>query len=151
MVVGLDFALEGDFIRGPRPETAVFEAGEWGTTVTVPTVDDEQIEPPGSVALRLMSRGTGVISTSDRVKADVYDNDMPISIADAEGGEGDGVITFTVSLQGPAQGTTTVDVVTVDGKATSHGVVTATDFGKDFEAKNGTLTFLPGATSSTFT
>ena len=141
LVVGLEIVLEGDFVREPVPATAVFEAGEWVTTVTVPTIDDEQLEPTGSVSLRVMSQGFGLLSNAEPVEADVYDNDMPVSIADAEEFENDGELTFTISLQEPAVIPVKVEVVTVDGTATSHGVVTATDFGKDFVAKSETLTF----------
>ena len=141
LVVGLLIALEGDFVREPVPATAVFEAGVWSATVTVPTIDDALFEPAGSVSLKLVSQGFGLLSNADPVEADVYDNDMPVSIADAEATEGDGEITFTISLQAPAVTPVTVEVVTVDGTATSHGVVTATDFGKDFVSKSETLTF----------
>ena len=141
LVVGLEIALEGDFVREPVPATAVFEAGVWVATVTVPTIDDALFEPAGSVSLKLESQGFGLLSNANPVEADVYDNDMPVSVADAEADEGDGELTFTISLQEPAVTPITVEVATVDGTATSHGVVTATDFGKDFVAKSETLTF----------
>ena len=109
--------------------------------MTVPTIDDAQFEPAGSVSLGVMSQGFGLLSNAEPVEADVYDNDMPVSIADAAGTENDGELTFTISLQEPAVIPVKVEVVTVDGTATSHGVVTATDFGKDFVAKSETLTF----------
>ena len=151
LVVGLEIALEGDFVREPVPATAVFEAGVWVATVTVPTIDDALFEPAGSVSLKLESQGFGLLSNANPVEADVYDNDMPVSVADAESVEGDGVITFTISLQEPAVTPITVEVATVDGTATSHGVVTATDFGKDFTAKSETLTFDVGEQDKQFT
>ena len=150
LVVGLEIALEGDFVREPVPATAVFEAGVWVATVTVPTIDDALFEPAGSVSLKLVSQGFGLLSNANPVGADVYDNDMPVSVADAEAGEGDGAITFTISLQEPAVTPVTVEVATVDGTATSHGVVTATDFGKDFTAKSETLTFAIGVKDKQF-
>ena len=141
LVVGLEIALEGDFVREQVPATAVFEAGVWVATVTVPTIDDALFEPAGSVSLKLVSQGFGLLSNANPVEADVYDNDMPVSVAGAEAVEGDGELTFTISLQEPAVIPVTVELVTVDGTATSHGVVTATDFGKDFTAKSETLTF----------
>ena len=140
----------GTSFASPVPATAVFEAGVWSATVTVPTIDDALFEPAGSVSLKLESQGFGLLSNADPVEADVYDNDMPGSIADAEAGEGEGEITFTISLQGPAVTPVTVEVVTVDGTATSHGVVTATDFGKDFVAKSETLTFDVGEQDKEF-
>ena len=150
LVVGLEIVLEGDFVREPVPATAVFEAGVWSATVTVPTIDDAEFEPAGSVSLKLESQGFGLLSNANPVEADVYDNDMPVSIADAEATEGDGDITFTISLQAPAVTPVEVEVVTVDGTATSHGVVTATDFGKDFTAKSETLTFAVGEQTKQF-
>ena len=151
LVVGLEIALEGDFVREPVPATAVFEAGVWVATVTVPTIDDALFEPAGSVSLKLESQGFGLLSNANPVEADVYDNDMPVSVADAESDEGDGELTFTISLQEPAVTPITVEVATVDGTATSHGVVTATDFGKDFTAKSETLTFDVGEQHKQFT
>ena len=149
LVVGLEIALEGDFVREPVPATAVFEAGVWVATVTVPTIDDALFEPAGSVSLKLESQGFGLLSNANPVEADVYDNDMPVSIADAEADEGE-EITFTISLQAPAVIPVEVEVATVDGTATSHGVVTATDFGKDFTAKSETLTFDVGEQDKQF-
>ena len=57
---------------------------------------------------------------------------------------------FTVSLNGPAPQQVTVDVATVDGEATSHGNVTATSLGQDFEARTATLTFADGEQTKTF-
>ena len=150
LVVGLEIALEGDFVREPVPATAVFEAGVWVATVTVPTIDDALFEPAGSVSLKLVSQGFGLLSNAVPVEADVYDNDMPVSVADADGAEGDGELTFTISLQEPAVTSVEVEVVTADGTATSHGVVTATDFGKDFTAKSETLTFAVGEQDKQF-
>ena len=150
LVVGLEIALEGDFVREPVPATAVFEAGVWLATVTVPTIDDALFEPAGSVSLKLVSQGFGLLSNADPVEADVFDNDMPVSIADAEASEGDGKITFTISLQAPAGTPVEVEVVTVDGTATSHGVVSEADFGKDFTAKSETLTFDVGDQTKQF-
>ena len=151
LVVGLEIALEGDFVREPVPATAVFEAGVWVATVTVPTIDDALFEPAGLVSLKLESQGFGLLSNAIPVEADVYDNDMPVSVADADADEGDGELTFTISLQEPAVTPITVEVATVDGTATSHGVVTATDFGKDFTAKSETLTFDVGEQDKQFT
>ena len=150
LVVGLEITLEGDFVREPVPATAVFEAGVWSATVTVPTIDDALFEPAGSVSLKLESQGFGLLSNAEPVEADVYDNDMPVSIADAQADEGDGEITFTISLQAPAVTPVEVEVVTVDGTATSHGVFTTADFGRDFEAKIETLTFDVGEQDKQF-
>ncbi len=85
------------------------------------------------------------------MKVRIWDNDMPIYIRDLEAGEGAGEVDFRVELGEPAVRPMSVEVATVDGTATSHGVVTATDFGKDFEAKVLTLNFVPGQTENLFT
>ena len=57
---------------------------------------------------------------------------------------------FTVSLNQPAPQQVTVAVATVDGDATSHGNVTPTSLGQDFEAGTATLTFEAGDQAKTF-
>ena len=80
----------------------------------------------------------------------LYDNDLAFSIADAQADESAGQLDFTVSLNAPAPQQVTVDVATADGEATSHGNVTATSLGQDFEARTETLTFAAGEQTKTF-
>ena len=143
----------GDFLRDTSPLLVVFEAGSWTTTVTLPTVDDDLFEPTGAVWLvaRSIPGNPDPQSGSSSGSIVIHDNDMPVSIDDAEVNEGSGEITFTVSLEAPAVLPVTVDIATVDGTATSHGVRSETDFGKDFEAKSETLTFLAGEQTKEFT
>ena len=69
-------------------------------------------------------------------------SDLPVlAVADARAKEGtDSAIAFAVTLDRPASGTVRVDYATSDGTA---------DAGKDYVAKNGTLTFAPGDTEKT--
>ena len=126
-----------------------FEAGSWTTTVTLPTVDDDLFQPTGLVSLNFRSipGDPGAAHVSGAV--DVWDNDMPVSIAEeVQANEGDGEITFTVSLEEPAVLPVTVDVATVDGTATSFDFASSS---RDYEAKRETLTFGEGEQTRQFT
>ena len=59
-----------------------------------------------------------------------------LSVADARGAEGDGVVRVTVSLHPAAAGPVTVSYATEDGSATA---------GADYQAARGVLTFAAGA------
>ena len=154
--VVLELAVDqtGDFLGVPLPTTVVFESGDWGDRIVrVPTVDDDAFEADGSVKLWVDNASPPALKTNpevSRATVDVWDNDIGLSVADADASEEDGTITFKVSLKEAAAREVTVDVATVDGTATSHGVVTATDFGKDFEAKSTTLTFAEGEQEKEF-
>ena len=63
-----------------------------------------------------------------------------ISIRDARAGESSQSVRFTVTLEGTAQQSVSVDYNTSNGSATA---------GQDYEAKSGTLTFAPGEKSKT--
>ena len=150
--VALDVGQEGDVIAGEPPLTAVIEAGEFETTVTVPTDDDRIFEETGGVSLHIKSIANSLYSNGEPVTVDVYDNDMPVSVSGPGPVDEDaGTISFTVRLDAPAVLPVSVAVATVDGNATSHGVVTPTDLGKDFEARSETLTFAEEEQEKQFT
>ena len=151
LVVGLEVTQDGDFISGAAPTTAVFEAGQWTTTVAIPTVDDDTFEADGSVSLKVKRMVPELHANVLAQTVTVRDNDIILIVPDVVASEGDGEITFRVHLYTPVDMPVTVDVTTVDGTATSHGVATATDFGRDFVAKSETLTFAPGIPSLPFT
>jgi Bacterial Ig domain/Calx-beta domain len=65
-----------------------------------------------------------------------------------EGNSGTTVLTFPVTLDGPADDTVTVDYSTADGTGGSAAATTADN---DYQAKSGTITFNPGETSKTVT
>ena len=157
LVVGLDFTQDGDCLGTALPATAVFEAGEEETTVTVPTVDDEQYEPTCRIRLTLTADPAVELRLPTK-PAEVLDNDMPVSIDDAQADESDGEITFTVRLAEASTNVSfddpiAVDVVTSDGTATSHGAVSESDrdLGADFVHKRETLEFYEGERERPFT
>ena len=149
--VDLAFEQIGD-CQGTPPATAVFEAGDTEIRVPVPTVDDDQFEPTCRIKMAVLADYPAAIMGPGRGKhayAEVVDNDMPISISDAVANEGDGVITFTVSLAEPAPTRPAyetfrfgVRVATVDGTATSHA---------DFVPRSEWLGFRPGEQEKEFT
>ncbi len=84
------------------------------------------------------TQGLGTINNDDTAPT--------ISIADAsliEGNSATSLMTFTVTLTGTSQSNATVDYATADSSATVADT--------DYDATNGTLTFLPGDTTKTFT
>jgi hypothetical protein len=72
----------------------------------------------------------------------VPDLDFSGNVSLPEGNSGTTPFTFTVALSNPSPNTVTVDYATADGTATA---------GKDYQAKNGTLTFMPGDQSKQIT
>ncbi len=81
---------------------------------------------------------------------ELLDNDETVSrelsIADAEGPEGAGVLEFAVTLVGPSASGVTVDYATVDPTGTTGPVAGA---GVDYERQSGTLTLAPGEVKRT--
>ena len=150
LVLQVEITQEGDVIRGAAPTEVVFEQGSWTATVTVRTDDDDLLEPTGTVSLRVVGVGTFVQTFATPIAVTVWDNDNPLSIANAGAGEDEGEIVFTVSLGEPAARQITVNAATIDGTATSHGVRSDGDLGRDFWAKSETLTFQPGEQTKTF-
>ena len=149
LTVNMTVTQEGDFISGATPTTLFFPAGVATAVVGIPTTDDDLREADGSVTVTLKD-GTGYnISDASRT-IDVLDDDRVISIADAEGIEGDGSILFTVSLTEAAVKKVTVEVATVDGRATSHDAPTDYSRDQDFVAKSARLIFRPGEITKDF-
>ena len=123
--------------------TLTFAAGETSKTVTVLVNGDRLIEESEGFSLNLSnpsgnsatSRGTGYGS--------IVDDEPQISIWDAWNYWGDtSPFTFTVVLSAASEDVVTVDFATADGTAVA---------GVDYAATSGTITFLPGETSKTFT
>ena len=160
----------GDFLLDEEtPVTVTFPPGSTHGRIVLPTVDDNTLEPYGSIMVRLLQGDRyylhdydlpsdtdweNVVVVSDSVI--VKDNDLKVSVNDARAEEYDGTIDFTVSLSESFTEPVTVKIATVDGNfpvggnATSDGVRTETSLGDDFEAKTGTLTFAVGETAKTF-
>ena len=160
MTVNLDITQTGDFFSGALPATVTFAQGVAAVELSLSTVDDSTVEADGSLSFNILE-GAGYspvyIGPPDSHnqgapyrKLYLYDNDLEISINDAQDDESGGQLDFTVSLNGPAPQQVTVDVATVDGEATSHANVTASSLGQDFEAKTETLAFAAGEQTKTF-
>ncbi len=144
----------GDFISHTLPATANFEPGDRFAFVWITSDDDSLVEANGALTVTILNgQGytpvfTGAVSTET---VDIYDNDLTFSVADATATEAAGAtVDFTVSLNATAPEQVSVVASTVDGEATSHGNVTPTDLGQDFEAKTETITFAQGEQSKTF-
>ena len=160
ITVNLDITQTGDFISGTLPTTVTFGQGVAAVELSLPTVDDSAVEADGSLTFNIPD-GTGYspvyIGPPDSHNQGalyrtlyLYDNDLAFSIDDVQADESAGQVDFTVRLNGPAPQQVTVDVATADGEATSHGNVTATSLGQDFEARTATLTFAAGEQTKTF-
>ena len=160
ITVNLDITQVGDFLSGALPTTVTFAQGVAAVGLSLPTVDDNAVEADGSLTFNILQGAdyTPVyIGPPDSNNQGapyrtlyLYDNDLAFSIDDAQADESAGQVDFTVSLNEPAPQQVTVNVATADGEATSHGNVTATSLGQDFEAKTETLTFAAGEQTKTF-
>ena len=160
ITVNLNITQVGDFLSGAPPATVTFGQGVAAVELSLPTVDDSTVEADGSLTFSILE-GTGYspvyVGPPDSHNLGVpyrtlylYDNDLAFSIDDAQADESAGQLDFTVRLNAPAPQEVTVDVATADGEATSHGNVTATSLGQDFEARTATLTFAAGEQTKTF-
>ncbi|MGB5928962.1 MAG: Calx-beta domain-containing protein, partial [Cyclobacteriaceae bacterium] len=119
--------------------TLTFLAGETSKTVAVSLTDDAIDEADEAFVLGLTSAVNATISDNQGTGT-ITDNDAApvISVNDVTAGEGDGTLTFTVSLSAISSQTITVDYATANNTATA---------GSDYTATSGTLTFLAGETS----
>ena len=154
LTLDLQVTQTGSMISQALPSAVTFQPGSRFAVVRIATDDDSLTEAAGSLTLTILNgqgytpEFTGSVTT--RTVA-VYDNDLTLSIADAQATEGtDATVDFTVSLNTPAPEQMTVVASTTDGEATSHGNVTPTSLGRDFEAKTETITFTTGETEKTF-
>ena len=164
--VRVNLTQEGDYLSSVTQQTITFAANEATATLTIPTTDDAVDEVDGSitVALDYASRADcpdvercygvgqyiGTAWESWRVTTAVTDNDYVqpgVSIADAEGREADGSITFTVTLDAP----NLEQVSTVDWATSDDGSSKAATAGVDYTAASGLLTFAVGETEKSFT
>ena len=153
LTLDLEVTQVGDFASQALPATVTFDRGERFAIVRIPTDDDSQTEAAGAITVRILS-GSGYTTeftgTVAAATANILDNDLAISIDDAQAAESAGQMEFTVRLSAPAPRQVTVNAATVDGDATSHANVTATSLGQDFEAKSETITFAVGEQQKTF-
>lgn len=127
----------------------VIPAGSTSTTITVPVLGDSAFEPDETFRVTLaglVNGGPGDAQATGRIVND----DVPVlSVNDpaavVEGtGPGATSVTFTVSLNGPAQAPVSVTVSTADGTAAAPGdynavLPTVVDFATGEQAKTVTV------------
>jgi hypothetical protein len=127
--------------------TLTFAPGETVKTVSVLVIGDHVAEPNEVLSLNLTdATGGGAVIASGHAVGTIGDDEPYASIAGAtvtEGNSGTKLMTFTVTLSAASDVPVSVNVATADGSATV--------IGNDYQAKSGTVTFAPGATSQTFT
>ncbi len=154
LTLDLQVSQTGSMISQALPASVTFQSGSRFAVVRVQTDDDSLAESAGSLTVTILNgqgytpEYTGAVTT--RTVA-IHDNDLTLSIADADATEGtDTTVDFTVSLNTAAPETLTVVASTTDGDATSHANVTPASLGRDFEAKTETVTFQAGEQTQTF-
>ncbi|MDH5654438.1 MAG: hypothetical protein OEZ34_00900, partial [Spirochaetia bacterium] len=134
-------ATVADDYSDPGSGSITIPAGSSSYSLPINIVDDTKTEADETFTVALAA-GSGYNTTG--TTSHVYtitnnDADPSISINDATVTEGDGVTaTFTVSLSHASYQNITVTYATTNSTAIST---------KDYTAKGGTLTFLPGETS----
>ena len=99
-----------------------FVPGDTSETVTVNTVNDTIDEPAESFNVVLSSPSNATIGDGSAT-ATITDNDNPpsVSIANGSAVEGNGTMTFNVTLSGPSGFTTSVNYATTPGTAMTPG------------------------------
>ena len=121
--------------------TLTFDALETEQTITVPLLDDALDENDETFTVALTNAANATLDDAEATGTIADNDDTPaLTIADAEAAEGDGQITFTVTLGAASSLEVTVDWTTADGTATADA---------DYVAADGRLTFAPGQTEAT--
>ncbi|NTV15604.1 MAG: hypothetical protein HGA96_17030, partial [Desulfobulbaceae bacterium] len=118
----------------------IYEGGETFTVTLANNSAGSTISDPTGVGT-ILDDGTGPGPFNPGPSAD--DDRTSFSVNEVTVSEG-GLMTFTVSRQGDAEASQTIDFATSIGGAD-------TAEGDDFTATSGTLTFAPGVASRTFT
>ena len=121
--------------------TLTFDALETEQTITVPLLDDALDENDETFTVALTNAANATLDDAEATGTIADNDDTPaLTITDAEAAEGDGQITFTVTLGAASSLEVTVDWTTADGTATADA---------DYVAADGRLTFAPGQTEAT--
>ena len=151
--VDLEISQQGAFLWSSQPTTitSYIPAGVNELTVEITTINDSTVEANGSVTATVQPGSSYSPGKPDTATVNIRDNDLILSIGDAEKGEGQGSMTFAVTLSEAAEKPVTVEVSTEPGKATSSSAITETSLGKDFQARTERLVFEPGETEKSFT
>ncbi|MFM9960831.1 MAG: Calx-beta domain-containing protein [Planctomycetaceae bacterium] len=138
-------ATDGSDYTGAATTTLTFAPGDTTQTVSIPIIDDADVEPTAQTFSVNLSNAVGATIGDGSGDGTIYDNEPEISISDWNGSEGSGsgsvTAEFTVTLSHASTNTVSVDYSTFDG--------TAID-GSDYTgAPTTTLTFAPGVTTQT--
>jgi hypothetical protein len=122
-----------------------FAAGQTTRTITVAVLGDRLPEPTETFVVNITTSDAFI--TKGQGVGTILDNEPRIGINDVSKKEGNGTGTtlfvFTVSLSAAYDQAVTFNYATADG--------TATTVDHDYQAKSGTVTFLPGETTKTIT
>ena len=146
--VGVSVAQAGDYGAATGTQTVTVPTSG-SVTLTISTTNDSTDEADGTITATVgAGSGYTVSATAGAASVGVADDDDPppplskpsITVGDASAGEGDGAVTFTVELSGPAAATVRVTYWTRSYTAIS---------GVDFPVTYGWLTFAAGETAKT--
>ncbi|QDT27727.1 Calx-beta domain protein [Gimesia panareensis] len=129
--------------------TITFTAGTQSQFITIPIVDNSQVEAEESFYVNLshiQSEGANVAFSDSQGEVSIQDDDQTVipllSIDDVTVNEEAGTATLNVSLSAAIPTTVTVDYITANDTAVSPN---------DYLARSGTVTFNPLETARTIT
>ena len=123
--------------------TLTFADGVTTQTITVPILDDSEIDPNETFNVTLSNvQGGAALGTVVTTTVTIVDDEQPGTLAflqsEASVNEDDGTLTLTVARTGGSDGEVTVSYATADGTA---------EAGQDYTSNSGTLVFAEGETS----
>ena len=122
-------------------------AGSQTYTFDVAVTGDTIFEPNETFFVNVANVTGATVTDGQGLGTITNDDAQPtITIADAaviEGNAGTSLMTFTVTLNGTSQSTVSVNYATADSSATVANT--------DYDSTSGTVNFVPGDTSETFT
>ena len=143
-----DSAQQGSDFLGASG-TLVFAPGELSKTITVEVNGDTTTESTEQFFVRLFNPVNAVLSDNQGTGT-ILNDDAVVTFADVdvvEGDSGTSTATFNVVLSNPTSADITLGYQTSDGTATEGTLA----LGGDYEEASGTLTFIAGETSKSFT
>ena len=138
-------AVAGEDYTAATDATLSFGPGVTSNTIRVAIDDDDVAESvTETFSVHLSLTPLGIIGGDLKATGTIRDDDgaARLSIGDASASEGDGPLSFTVTLAGQSSGSVTVDYATAAATATA---------GRDYAEASGTLTFAPGDIKKTIT
>lgn len=146
-VAGSGTATSGNDYVSKGLTTLTFAPGEDTKIATVQVTGDARDEEDETFNVALSAPTNAILNQATGVVTIINDDVAPTvtidSVSTNEGNSGTKNLTFTATLSAVSGRTVTLDYATIDGSATVAD--------NDYVAKSGTLEFLPGTTSKTFT